>query len=268
MVFSPWVPASDSQFVGDWTILKSRDGNWATTGPAWMVPILKKEGLNSSFEGLSEAVKAVEFQSVYADLLRTDAPMGFHACLVSKDGVSVGVVGNKEAGKSTLATYLWSRGFDLYSDDGFQVDDSDWTASPISRRSRVRATSRELLGETLWSEISKREECFHGDDGSLLFHPCGRAVTNPLGAMVLLLATEGPLEKLEESEAVMSLTVHNHHYYSRGLGASLASLAPLSNHIPIYRMGRAALPEQGQRMESLFEKIAKGVNCLGANVTA
>lgn len=233
-----------------------------------MEAVLEKEGFSHRFSCFSEAVKAVEFQSVYADLLRADAPMGFHACLVAKDGVSVGVVGNKEAGKSTLATYLWSQGFELYSDDGFQLASSDWTASPISRRSRVRATSRELLGEELWTRIAQQEECFHGDDGSLLFHPCRRVAANRLGAVVLLLAKEAPMEKMEESEAVMSLTVHNHHYYSRGLSASLASLAPLSNAVPVYRMGRATLPEQARRMGLLFDALTEGVNCSGANVTA
>ncbi len=267
-VFAPWVPSPDSQFVGDWVVLKPTESTWETKGPTWMKPFLEKEGFSSRFACVSEALKAVEFQSVYADLVRPDAPMGFHACLLEKGGVSVGVVGNKEAGKSTLAAYLWSRGFNLYSDDGFQLETSDWTATPISRRSRVRATSRELLGDALWTRIAQQKDCFQGDDGSLLFHPCRRVARNRLGAVVLLLATESRLERLEESEAVMSLAVHNHHYYSRGLGASLAGLAPLSNKIPVYRMGRATLPEQARRMESLFERLAEGVDPIGANVTA
>jgi hypothetical protein len=217
--------------------------------------MLKENNLASSFPDLDRALKAVEFQALFTALKAPGGPLGFHGALLGKGGRAIGVIGNKEAGKSTLSTYLWREGYDLYSDDGFQLDLEDLSVVPTPRRSRVRAGCRSLLGENAWSAIAALPETFGDDDGSLLFHPGNLSSSSlQLQALVLLRAESVSATRLTEAEAATALVVLNHLYYTEGLPASLAKTAELSNRVTCYQLGRGELESMAVTIGEIFER--------------
>ncbi len=127
------------------------------------------------------------------------------------------------------------------------------TATPTPRRSRVRASCRTLLGESLWDSIAQRPTTLADSDGSLLYDPGYRAEEPlKLKAIVLLRAEEGELTELNEAEATMELVVLNHLYYSEGLASSIAVTGALSNVLKTYRLGRGSLADRAELLGSIL----------------
>jgi len=62
----------------------------------------------------------------------------FHASALSIDGAAVGFLGQSGRGKSTLATYLASRGHPLLTDDGLELREADGNILAIPNRPSVR----------------------------------------------------------------------------------------------------------------------------------
>lgn len=253
-VLSRWVPGSQARDFGLWRLEGSGSG-WQISSPEEVRPKLREAGVPSRLERLDEAIKSVEFQALFTALGAPGGPTGFHGALLGKGNRMIGLVGNKEAGKSTLSTYLWSTGYDLYSDDGFQIELEGLSVVPTPRRSRVRAGCREFLGESVWNSIASRSGTYQGRDGSLLFDPAPPAGKELiLQAMVLLRAEPGGLESMTEAEAATDLVVLNHLYYSEGLPASLAQTARLSNLLRCFRLGRGSLESRAAMIGRVFEE--------------
>lgn len=245
-ILSLWPCSPSARFFGEWSITEDGDA-WRVAGPPAAQELLRDFDLPPNYPTIAAVVKAVEFQTVYTALSSPGGPPGFHGALLGRNGNAIGLVGNKEAGKSTLSTYLWRQGYELYSDDGFQIDIDSMTAIPAPRRSRVRPGCRSLIGEPTWESIASRPTTFADSDGSLLYYPGHRADTPlKLTAIVLLRDQAGELEELNEAEATMELVVLNHLYYSEGLAGSIASTSALSNSLKSYRLGRGTLASRAE----------------------
>ncbi len=197
------------------------------------------------------AVKAVEFQAVGASISLQGAPLGFHGALLERGGVGLALVGIKEAGKSTLSAALASSGWQLLTDDAFQLEETELRAFPVARRARLRAGSREHLPESIWTELSTRKGSMVQEDGGVLYHPsfCPDGVL--LTHLVLLSSEPGKLRELEESELMLRSVVHSHTYHCEGLPSSLAKIASLSNRVRGFEMGRMPLQDQARVLRSL-----------------
>lgn len=216
-----------------------------------MHEFLLKLEVPSVFEQVEEAVKAVEFQAVAASIQAPRAPLGFHGALLRNGGTGLGLIGGKEAGKSTLAAALYQNGWELFSDDSFQLSEQN-EAFAMCRRCRLRAGSRPLLGKEFWQELSHRAASFEQPDGGLAYYPAqigGQGVA--LTHLVLLDKEPSELKALEESDLMLRCVVHCHTYHTEGLPQSLAKLGPLSNSLKGYELGRGPIEEQVRALGSL-----------------
>jgi hypothetical protein len=249
-VFEPWQVLGSPRHFGPWRVVQAGPF-WRVESPADTQLLIEKFELPSEYSTPEEALKAVEFRAVGASILLPGAPLGFHGALLSKGSGAIGVIGGKEAGKSTLAAALWHAGFRLQCDDGFQLDE-ELKASPVTRRSRLRGSSRELFSQDVWQAMCERSGSFLESDGGVLFHPQLRQPENrPLKALILLRAEPGELELLEESAGVLECVVHTHTYHVDGLGKAIAGLADLSNKIKCFKLGRGSLPSRIAQIETL-----------------
>ena len=108
--FRTW--SSDSKDKADFVWrLECEEGSYRLTPPG------NYQALDSEFElphgvysDLDTAVLNVEFQAVAVLVGRREAPLHMHGALLSQGGQCLALVGGKECGKSTLSTYLWTRG--------------------------------------------------------------------------------------------------------------------------------------------------------------
>lgn len=217
-----------------------------------MQPFLEGLEFPPAYSSPEEAVKSVEFQAVAATIRLPGAPLGFHGALLQRGQVGLALVGMKEAGKSTLAAALTQAGWSLFSDDAFQLEEGEMKAYPVCRRARLRAETRELLSETFWTELQGRRGSFSQPDGGLVYHSPSAAPNGvPLTHLVLLQPEPGGLKELEESEVMLRSVVHSHTYFAEGLPQSLAKLAPVSNRLRGFELGRQPLVDQVEVLGSL-----------------
>lgn len=214
--------------------------------------MLEGWGVPDSHASLEHLVRAVEFQATALAIVHPESPLGMHGALLASRGKGVALVGDKEAGKSTLSAALWRAGFDFFSDDGFFFKDDALEAHPVPRRSRLRGSSRDFFPHSFWSELAARPTSFSDQDGSLLFHPQKELTTTPLGVLILLSAQPGPVERLTPADALVDLVRHTYRFVVSGAPATLRQLQPVTERIACYRMGRAELSEQIRHIEELL----------------
>src|SRR5205823_2882601 len=88
-------------------------------------------------------------------LHRREEVIALHAALVSRKTAmgerGVALIGPCFSGKSTFSCALWNSGWSFLGDDvAFMEKDGHAHAAP--RRAWMRNTSRELVGDALWSK--------------------------------------------------------------------------------------------------------------------
>ena len=250
-ILQPWLREATGELLGRWKAV-STEGGWKLLSPPVLQPILKDWGVSQDHSSAESLIKAVEFQATAVAILHPGSPLGMHGALLDSGGQAIALVGEKEAGKSTLSATLWQAGFKLLSDDGFVLRDSSLDARPVPRRSRLRGDSREHFPSTFWNELAERSTSFTDSDGSLLFHPETYTDGTTLKAIILLSAQSGPLERLCPADALVDLVRHTYRFVVSGAPASMRQLGPLTERVACYRMGRATLNEQLRRIEGLL----------------
>ena len=243
-VLGRWTDTSSKRKFGPWRILENQ-GSRLVESPSEVEPLLRKLEIPDRYAQPEEAVKAVEFQAVAATIRLPGGPTGFHGALLQKEKVGLALVGIKEAGKSTLAAALFQAGWQLHSDDAFQLEDDTNLAHPVCRRARLRAGSRELVSDDFWQNLASQPASFLQPDGGLAFHSQDTSSQGvPLTHMILLKPEPGDLRELEPSDFLLQTVVHCHTYYAQGLPQTLARLAPMSNELKVYELGRNPLAKQ------------------------
>lgn len=238
IVLRPWmVQEAEAQAppVRSWRI-HERDGAWE---------VWRDDARVATRATAALAVTAVEFQAVQA-LYDHPEVLAFHAALVARDGRGLLIFGPCESGKSTLGCALWQRGWSFYGDDTALVDMPTRTARPAPRRVSLRAASRALLGERLWTQASQSSASEATADG-VLFHPAdagGRLVGNVHLAAAVCLARLGARpsasrpERLSGADAALALVPYSNRIRHADPWAAIAEVSPLAADLPCYDLPR------------------------------
>ena len=185
-----------------------------------------------------------------------------HAALVSKDGRGVVIVGPNYAGKSTLATALWCRGWSLLCDDIVFLKSATLRASPAQRRVQLRETSRELVGEAVWKAVQGTPSCSPTDEG-LLFHPHEVRGDKPpndtaLKAIVFLERRGiqvGPAEgrAINPARAAVALFPYAFNLRDKPFIDGMRVIAPITAAVPSYDLGRGDLSSMVSAVEEAID---------------
>lgn len=181
-----------------------------------------------------------------------------HAALVSKDGCGVVIVGPNYAGKSTLATALWCRGWSFLCDDVVFLKSTTLRASPAERRVQLRETSRELVGEELWNAVQNTPSCSRTDEG-FLFHPHEVRGEMPpqdtaLKAIVFLERRGIQVDPAEgrainPARAAVALFPYAFNLRDKPFIDGMRVIAPITAAVPSYDLGRGDLSSMVSSVE-------------------
>lgn len=253
-VFRPWSPKGGAPPpTCIWRIERMAEpdgvGEWQVRSSA---------GAEARVASAARAVSAVEYGAVA--ILAESAAVTTHGALVAVGGRGVLLVGRGEAGKSTLACALWSRGASLLGDDMAILDVAAGEARPGPRRVSLRVESRALLGAALFDRIMRGPSSAALGD-SHLFHPDEieprpRPETVELGAIVFLArrssAVDGArLEPIAPAHALLALLPYSNIRTRRPFGEAIRILAPLADRVPAFDIGRGSLAEMTAAVEAL-----------------
>lgn len=211
-----------------------------------------------AFRDASHAVTCVEYAAVWRIVENCNHLLSFHSALLSKDGRGVAIVGASTAGKSTLATALWTRGWDFLCDDLTIAFGNRAVAGP--RRVSLREGSRDLVGENLWSDIEKTP-AYRKTPVGCLFHPMQEATESPpvdLSAVIFLRrngAPEGVVGPtlLNPARAAIALLPYTNLVRNLSFPEALAPVADMMSQVPGYDLPRAPLAEMVASVERLCE---------------
>lgn len=249
--FETW--ACESLVEADFVWKMDReDGEYRLTPPA------NYRALDAEFElpagiysDIDTALLNVEFQAVAVLVGRKEAPLHMHGALLANGSEGVALVGAKECGKSTLSTYLWTRGWHLLSDDGFLFEEGTTTVCPVPRRVRLRESAHQLLPGPYSGELPEHHQFQRRKDGTVLFQPVFNDRSLPLKHLVLLTKEEGELEPLHSAGATLEFLIHTNSYRIRGISPTLATLTRLLEGVSCYKLGRGPLEGQYERLSQL-----------------
>lgn len=251
-VLGPWLGCAQGRSIGVWSVQKRRDG-WELSSPEVLRPYLEAWSVGDRFPSVDHLIKAVEFQATATAVIDPNSPTGLHGALLAHNGRAIAVVGEKEAGKSTLAVTLWQAGLGLLSDDGLFFEPDGVRVRPVPRRVRLRAGSQALFAKPLWRQLQGLPSSFQDDEGGLLFCPHPEPPESlPLTAIIILSAAPGNLQPLSEADALLDVVRHTHRHHIDGVRATLHRLAPLMNRIPCYRLGRGRLSDSVAQIERIL----------------
>lgn len=246
-----WAPPSPAPEPFCWVIEREEQG-YRLTPPSELITLHQDYQLQTLVVASPEiAVLNLEFQAVAAMVGRAQSPLHLHGALLAKNGEGVALIGAKEAGKSTLATSLWSRGYELLSDDGFYFV-SDTRVRPVPRRVRLRAGAKALFPQPFrLSSLPPHGQVFEQSDGCLVFLPQMECREVALRHLIVLTSDEGPLLSLDSASATLKTVVHTNSYRLHGLHRTLATLSERLSRFSCSILGRAPLDEQFERLSNI-----------------
>lgn len=250
-MFSRWaLPQKSIRPDYQWSVAKHGDGysvhppeNYRALDPEFELP-------QGHYSDIHTALLNIEFQAVAVLVGRLEAPLHMHGALLSRDGRGLALIGAKECGKSTLSTFLWTRGWELLSDDGFCFE-SRLCVRPVPRRVRLRSEGHCLLSEFSPESWPEHDHLEHRPDGTILFQPIFGSATVPLSGLILLTAEEGELEPLDSARATLEFLIHTNSYRLHGINRTLATLSRLLEDVSCFKLGRASLQQQHERLLKL-----------------
>jgi hypothetical protein len=213
-------------------------------------------------------LQAVEFDGVKELLDCREDVFALHAALVSRQTAAgergVALIGPCFSGKSTFSCALWNSGWSFLGDDVAFVD-PEGHASAAPRRAWMRETSRDLVGEALWTRAEMTPAADRTPD-SLLFHPHevdGRArpERTRLAAIVFLSrynAKAGPAElhAISAVDGAIALMPYSN-LREVPFPEALSRIAPVAEHVPIYDIGRGPLDAMIGELNRLLDSAAR-----------
>jgi len=248
--FGTWI--ADTRLEADFVWKMDYDnGSYRLTPPS------NYQAVDSEFElpagvypDIETALLNVEFQAVAVLVGRRESPLQMHGALLSKESRGLALVGAKECGKSTLSTYLWTRGWQLLSDDGLLFED-EMTVHPVPRRVRLREGAHQLLPGPYSGELPEHQQFQRRNDGTVLFQPVLGDRRVALKHLVLLSKEEGDLEPIHSAGATLEFLIHTNSYRIHGINETLATLSRLLEGVSCYKLGRAPLEIQYERLSQL-----------------
>ncbi|MGK2962651.1 MAG: hypothetical protein ACSLFK_10970 [Gemmatimonadaceae bacterium] len=213
-------------------------------------------GVLPVFRDVGHAITAVEYAAVWRIVENCNHLLCFHSALLSKGGRGVAIVGPSTAGKSTLATALWSSGWDFLCDDLTIALGNRAVAGP--RRVSLREGSRELVGEELWSGVQKTPG-YRKTLVGCLFHPMQEATESSavdLSAVVFLRRNGAPEgvagpTMMNPARAAIALLPYTNLVRNVSFPEALAPVADLMSQVAGYDLPRAPLPEMVASVERL-----------------
>ncbi len=258
-VFAVQVRDVDGPASRSWQVRRLPEGE----GDAWIV-----SGHSAASSMISAACTSREMclQIIEQDALdwllqNARESVAVHGALLSNDSSGIAIVGPSFAGKSTLATALWRAGWLLMSDDLVFIDSKQCVASPAPRRVSLRLGSRELVGDSVWSEIRNSPSCVETQKG-LFFHPHEvtgkrRSGTAPLSAIFFLGRREAEIgeaqiRKINPARAAISLLPYAFNIRTLPFIEGIRRIAPLLRTVPAYDLGRGNLGAMVDAVESLI----------------
>jgi hypothetical protein len=239
-----------------WSVERSTAGAWLVRDSRNLGPI--------EHPTAEAAVRAVEFLAVNG-LVESPEATTLHAALVARGDRGIAILGSPRAGKSTLATALWQRGFGLLGDDVTVVDPTDARAWPAPRRVGLRFASRELLGDSLWNRI-RRSPAYDITDEGCLFHPNEvevgpRPLRIRLAALVFLGRQDAAPEPaqarpLTAAHALLAVLPYTNVIRRADIGTVIRHFQPLMTRVPAYDLGRGAIDAMTATVEGLLPEPA------------
>ncbi|MBW3574831.1 MAG: hypothetical protein KY450_08200 [Actinobacteria bacterium] len=175
---------------------------------------------------------------------RWDARLSFHASVVVLHGAAWGVLGSKEAGKSTTVAWLAQAGYDVLSDDLLVLDGPMALAGP--RIIDLRLPSAERIGREGLVVVRK------GERHRLLLP--GVAAEVPFGGFLVL--TAGHEVSVERTPLADRLEILRHHLTLRQVGAPAVALLELVS-LPMWRVQRSS---DWEHLPMLLERLVATVS--------
>ncbi len=157
---------------------------------------------------------------------RWDGRLSFHASTVVIGGAAWGVLGSKEAGKSTTVALLAQLGYDVLSDDLLVLDGLTALAGP--RIIDLRAASAEHYGREHLVVVRK------GERHRLLLPDVAPGI--PFGGFLVLAA--GDEVSVQRAALADRLEILRRHLTLRQMGAPAAMLLELVS-LPMWRVQRS-----------------------------
>lgn len=259
-IFRPWQCSSSREVVCSWTA----EPIWHASRQVWEIRSSQSEEIRHR-DQRSQALLAIEFLAIQTLLEHPQCLLSLHGALVAKQGRGVLIVGRGESGKSTLACALWQSGWSLLCDDATLVDIAHGVAYPTPRRVSLRSPSRTLLGEALWTRISQTPSCDYTTEGCV-FHPdevdnSERLPSVPLVA-VLFLGRSGSTvaaaacQRVAPAHALLALAPYSSYIRRYEMWETIRRLRPLVMTLPVYDLGRGALPDMILSLESVLSEVA------------
>lgn len=252
--FAPWQTGHEVRQHHHWEARRE------PTGP-WTLRMASGEPLEEARDA-EEMLLVAELQTFRAVVESPQVPPSLHACILGlPDGSALALVGTNNSGKSSLGIWLWHRlGLDLLSDDAAVLSpDAPGSVWAVPRRISVRTSSRQLLGEDLWSALGAQPFTAATAQG-FVFRPHNQSRPNDrphrLKTLVLLerrgsSAPPGNLRPVDPCDAVFALAplLRGCH---EGTAQAIRSAALLADRVPVFDLGRDALPQMAASLEDLL----------------
>ncbi len=260
-VFSPNNPPESRRADCVWQVEEQHAGearrSWkvsASSRDTSMIPLVVANA--------DTAVLHVEYDALAYLSARTKYP-GFHAALLSRGNDGVIIVGPSLAGKSTLATALWQRGWTLLSDDMTFIHPGGRAASAAPRRVSIRFGSRALIGESLWGLIAATPSCVTTQKG-LFFHPhevngSPRVRETRVAAIFFLARLNVSLRPAETrainpAKAAVALIPYAPNVRRLPFPEAVREVSVLTTTVPAFDLGRGRLPDMVAAVELQVER--------------
>ena len=255
-VFSVQSPVATDMTTRCWTIEHPLDDT-----EAWIVSGVSETSSMIPSRAETREIALLHVEQDALDWLLNNAPdaIAVHAALLSRDGKGIAIVGPSFAGKSTLATALWRRGWSLMSDDLVFIDTIACTASPAPRRVSLRFESKDLVGESLWIDIVATPSCIETSKG-LFFHPHEltgheKARVTPLSGVFFLSRREASvgaaeIHALNPAKASLSLLPYSFNVRTLPFVDGLRRITPLLEQVPAFDLGRGDLQSMVNAVEN------------------
>lgn len=264
-ILASWPPLPNARLARCWRVERASS---STSEPLWEAYVSQPGSEDEVFffrASRATLMQAIEFEAVSELLKCPEAILGLHGGLLSKSGQhgerGVALIGPCLAGKSTLSCALWNSGWSFLSDDVTLFDD-EGRAYPAPRRASLRESSRDLVGESLWSQAQRTRSCDRTEAG-LLFHPHEtdgqlRPHNTRLAAIICLARRNvqlapAELRQLPTAQAAIALLPYSNLLQRLPFPSALTRMAPLAECTPIYDLGRGPLPAMIAQLDALVE---------------